>query len=707
MSLEISYPWWYIVCSLVAGAVVALWLYRGDRHFRSLGRRFLPVWWVMGILRWLTLSGLLFLLADPLVRVLTSRLEKPILVFLQDESQSIAFSLGKDSSSYVAAVRKLLDQWQEAYDVKAFGFGDRVTSAPTFRFERPATDIANALQHVQDRFSGRNVQAIVLASDGIFNQGSSPLQVVEGIAAPVYTIALGDTAVQRDVSVEMVRFNSPVFVGDRYPVRVEINARSCSGERTTVSMVEVLPGETIPVASHSVTLGRSDVLVRVDFVLQAQRPGISHYRIRVAPVANELTDANNVQDIYVEVVERRQRILLLAAAPHPDLAALRQAIVRSGSYEVDLVIGASEPIAWSEYDLIAFHQLPVPGEPIAPLVASMRQAKKPMLFFLGASTSVSLWNVSQNVLKIAAVTSGVSEALPVLNDNFNFLSVPEVVKARTGSFPPLTVPFGEYRTEGNVQVLMYQKVGAVATHYPLWLFQEDMLGRSVVVCGEGFWRWRFWEYRTFRSHEATEALVSMSLQYLFAQAVDQPFRVWLTRGGSSGANVLLSETEVVAFGAELFNEARQLVNHPDVKLVLKNEQGEEFEHVFERVGDTYSLQLGTLPTGNYNWVATTQWAGKKFQREGRFAVTPMHMEVTELRADHRLLYNVSSKTNGRFFTAAQLSELKDFLVEQKPPKSMLFGSTRTHPLIHVVWLLAVFIFLLTMEWFLRRWHGTY
>ncbi len=707
MSLEFSYPWWYVVFSLAAGAVVALWLYRGDHHFRSLGRRFLPVWWIMGILRWLALSGLLLLLADPLVRVVTSRLEKPILIFLQDESQSIAFSLGKDSSSYVAAVRKLLDQWQEAYDVKAFGFGDRVTGAPTFRFERPATDIAHALQHVHDRFSGRNVQAIILASDGIFNQGSSPLQVAEGIAAPIYTIALGDTVVQRDVSLELVRFNSPVFLGDRYPVRVEINASSCSGEQTTVSIAEVVQGQTVPVSSQSVALGSADGLVRVDFVLHAQRAGIIHYRIRVAPVANERTDANNVQDIYVEVVERRQRILLLAAAPHPDLSALRQAIVRSGSYEVDLVMGMSEPIAWSEYDLIAFHQLPVPGEPIAPLVASVRQAKKPILFFLGASTSVSLWNVSQNVLKIAAVTSGVSEALPIVNDNFSFLSVPEVVKDRTGVFPPLTVPFGEYRSEGNAQVLMYQKVGAVTTHYPLWLFQEDMLGRSVVVCGEGFWRWRLWEYRTYRNHEATDALISMSLQYLFAQAVDQPFRVWLTRVGSSGTNVLLPETEVVAFGAELFNEARQLVNDPDVMLVLKNEQGNEFEHVFERMGDTYTLQLGTLPAGNYTWVATTQLAGKKYQREGRFAITPMQMELTELKADHRLLYNVSSQTHGRFFTAAQLSELEHFLAKQEPPKSMLLSSTRTHPMIHVLWLLAVFILLLAIEWFLRRWHGTY
>ena len=43
----------------------------------------------------------------------------------------------------------------------------------------------------------------------------------------------------------------------------------------------------------------------------------------------EVTYSNNVQDIFIEVMDGREKILILAAAPHPDIAAIKQLIIQN------------------------------------------------------------------------------------------------------------------------------------------------------------------------------------------------------------------------------------------------------------------------------------------------------------------------------------------------------------------------------------------
>ena len=46
--------------------------------------------------------------------------------------------------------------------------------------------------------------------------------------------------------------------------------------------------------------------------------------IRISPIANEFSKENNVKDLFIEVLDARQKILILAASPHPDLAAIKK-----------------------------------------------------------------------------------------------------------------------------------------------------------------------------------------------------------------------------------------------------------------------------------------------------------------------------------------------------------------------------------------------
>ena len=57
---------------------------------------------------------------------------------------------------------------------------------------------------VQDLYSNQNVGAVILASDGIYNEGSNPLYANFELNAPIHVIALGDTVPSRDVILKRV-----------------------------------------------------------------------------------------------------------------------------------------------------------------------------------------------------------------------------------------------------------------------------------------------------------------------------------------------------------------------------------------------------------------------------------------------------------------------------------------------------------------------
>ena len=82
------------------------------------------------------------------------------------------------------------------------------------------------------------------------------------------------------------------------------------------------------------------------------------FSINVSSVENEISKANNSQDIYIDILEGRQKILILANSPHPDITALKEAIITNKNYEVRFSNVADFDEDMQMYNLIILHGLP-------------------------------------------------------------------------------------------------------------------------------------------------------------------------------------------------------------------------------------------------------------------------------------------------------------------------------------------------------------
>jgi hypothetical protein len=708
MNLTLAYPTWYILLCLALGALASFILYYRDWQFKDLGKSFKKWLWVLAVVRFLAVSFLAFLLLSPLVRTISNRIEKPIVVVAQDNSQSIRQNLkGADSARYAQAMGQLVEELSKNYEVNTYSFGSSVKEGLNLSFNDKTTNISAALDEIASTYKNQNLGAIILATDGIYNEGSNPVYLDNELNVPVYTIGLGDTTMKRDLRISNVVYNRTVFYGDYFPVKVEWQAQFCPNEISRISISEISENGNRKLDEKQITITANDVTGTSDFLLKADKAGIIHYRIALDTVSIEASTANNRRDIFLEVVEKKEKILILANSPHPDIAAIKQAVESNKNYSVTVAFGTAVPDKIEDYNLVILHQLPSSANNVQSVIENIKSRKKSILFILGSQTSPALLNNAQTILSLSGGNGSTTDAFPVINADFNLFNIPDNVKQVLSHWPPLAAPFGEYRVSPGAVTLFAQRIGSVTTKYPLLVFQQDLDGRAAIIAGEGLWRWRINDYQESGNQDAFNSLMSSIVQYLSVKADERQFRVRLEKEQQGSGNHIFSENESIVFHGELLNESNELINDPDPTLTVKDAEGKEYPFVFSKTGNSYSLNAGYFPVGDYTYQAKVNYNKKHLFASGSFTVSATQLEFESTRANHQLLYALSQKTGGKLVYPSQLNDLEKTIGSKQEIKPILYSSTRTEPLINLRWLIVPILLLLALEWGIRKFNGGY
>lgn len=222
---------WLLGC-LALGIGYAFLLYGSSVHLNRTLRNSLF------LLRTIAITILSFLLFAPLVRNVQKTVEKPLIIIAQDNSASIVVSKPRDfnEKDYISNLKRLEKTLLEAYDVRSFNFGSDVNSGLDLKFNAPLTDISSVFKLINDQFSNRNIGAIILGSDGIYNRGSNPQYESKNLKTSVYTIALGDTIAKRDLLISNVNYNNITYLDNQFQVEISVEAYQSQGSSSLLTV---------------------------------------------------------------------------------------------------------------------------------------------------------------------------------------------------------------------------------------------------------------------------------------------------------------------------------------------------------------------------------------------------------------------------------------------------------------------------------------
>ncbi len=696
--LSFQYPAWFLVFCLLLGLGVALALYFRDRQFKEQGQWLI---WLLGGFRFLTVSLLSTLLLSPLLRSIQVDTQPPVVVLAQDASESVVADLGPaEREAYLERLNALARTLGEEYEVAEYSFGSDVRPGIDTSFSDKVSNLSAFLTSMYDLYSNQNLGAIIMATDGIYNEGSNPVYTNTRLATPVFTIALGDTTPKRDLLVKRVFHNRIAYLGDRFSIQVDMAGQNCGGSTTALTVYKVEGNNLQQLHRETVNISGEDYFDTREIILDADRSGVQRYRIVLGQISDEATTANNSKDIFVDVLDARQKILILANSPHPDLTALRQSISANKNYQVKVDYASNPKEDVSKYDFVILHQLPSRSNDIAGVLNILKTRNIPHLFIVGTQTNMVRFNQVQELINIQGDGRNTNEVQGRVAPNFSLFTLEEPLVEQLPNFAPLLAPFGEFEAADDASVLLYQRIGRIDTRYPLLVMGEKDGSKVGVLAAEGLWKWRLFDFLQNENHANFDELFGKTIQYLTLKEDKRRFRVSLDKN-------IFNENEPIFFDAELYNESYQLINEPDVSLIITDAEGNEFSYTFDKTENAYSLNAGSLTVGTYTFRGSVFSAGENLTYNGQFSVQPIQLELYETTADHRLLRLLSEKYGGRVVDSRDLAGLPAMLAEKGTVKPVMYETTQTRSVINLKWIFFLLTALLTAEWFLRRYFGAY
>jgi len=686
------YSIWYFVFCIILGATLAFLLYRKDQKLSEFSNIIVGL---LFSLRLICISVLAAMLLSPMLKYFSKTLEKPIIIIAQDNSGSM--NLASDSTFVKSGLQQELvaikTSLEKDYRVESYLFDEKVSieeESPDFSGKITNFDVL--FESIEQRFVNRNVGGLLLVSDGIYNQGNSPIYSTQTLAFPIFTLGVGDNTKYVDVQVRNLRSNKLAFLGNEFPIQFDLKTQKC---KTSSLKFSVFRGGKQIKTQQANNLKPNGIATQ-RLALKAEVVGKQQYTIVVESVDGERNIQNNRINFYIDVLDGRQKVLLLGMAPHPDLGAIKAGINSNENYELVSSIFSEFSGSFDSFDLVILHQsangkiVPI-GQRMKDLIAE----SKPLLLMGGG------WKNIELVKDISGKSTGrntVNDAQAEVNESFSLFTIDADVR-KVESFPPLTTEANQIVKSNGNQTLLTQKIGSVTTSHPLLSFyemQDVKLGR---FSGEGIWKWRMASYQEFGSHDVFNRFIGKVVQYIAIKSDRSFFRV-------STVNELY-ENEAINFSAQLFNPSYELVNDADVNLELTDEEGKNFTFILNRSGESYELNIPSLEPSTYSYTATTNFQGKRYSEKGVFTVKELRLEALDTEANHQLLLQLAKRSNGEMLGLNELSKFPEIITNREDVTSVSYMNEEVQDIINLKWIFFLLLILLSVEWFIRKRGGAY
>ncbi len=721
MSLSFGISPLFLLPCLIAAAALAFWVYTNTVPRVSGARKY-----ALAFLRFSSLFLVLFLLFEPIIRNMARTERPPVLAVLVDDSQSLTVYDGGaagDSAALPSLVRQALGGFPEQSipgEVRYYRFSDathpvdagssRLADSLTFAGDR--TNISQALDFVRENLREDNLQGVLIFSDGQFNTGRNPMYLAERYPVPIHTVVLGDTTRQRDLQIRRITTNDLAYVGDELPIQASVLSEDFAGERVTVSLFE----DGVLLESINLDLPAGTAEIPVDLFHVPETPGLHRYSISVTNLPGEVTLRNNTQSFAVRVIENKKRILFLAAAPEPDVSAIRQLLADDTDLDVDPYVQKSRTAFYGNktldsldsYDAVVLVGYPgrASSLDVGRRVADQIESGLPALFILSTHTDLRLYNelfadllpVQPRVFRVNLIESMFTPTPQ--GAQHPLLQIPDLIPAYWDMLPPLVFNDSRWQAAPDARTLATHTVRGIPLDDPLLVIQSRNQRRSAALLGAETWRWNNLPEDLDAAANVWPTLFSNVLQWITTLEDDRPVRVAPTEDLFGGGSP-------IQFTGQVYDESLNPVDGASIEVEVIAADSIRYPFTMKPAGNgRYVLDIGALPEGTYQYAArATQNDRELGADQGSFAVGSLTLEFKETRADGQLMRLLAQRSGGAVFDTDNLSTVSTHLAGSDTFRPIFFEERIETELWHRYIFLFTILALLTTEWFFRKRSG--
>ncbi|MGB0744238.1 MAG: hypothetical protein ACPGSB_06905 [Opitutales bacterium] len=222
---------------------------------------------------------------------------------------------------------------EDAARIQPAALTDLTPQGQDTRFHRSLTSM------LQSTDSGGAIAGIILLSDGhdheLVNPGRTSMEA-RNRSCPIYALPIGSDRTVRDAAIRIASYQPYIFAGQHARIDVALRLISCEYE----DFVMTLYREGEPIAERRVAVGEEIQRLESFEVLESE-PGQYAYEVRLSEVKNEVSIDNNIATTFLNVSNKKIRLLLLEGAPYWDTNFTQRSLWANDKFDIDIAIAVA------------------------------------------------------------------------------------------------------------------------------------------------------------------------------------------------------------------------------------------------------------------------------------------------------------------------------------------------------------------------------
>jgi hypothetical protein len=716
--LSLSFRTIFLFAAFCTACGISFWMYRRTIPPvpEKIRRTFL-------VLRTAGFFLLFLLLGDPLLSLVTQKTIPPQVVVLVDHSQSMTIvdRQGKRANAVRTLLRSpLWNALQHSADIRSVAFDEKPHESDDFRsdslsFDGEATDISGALRFVKLHAAENNVQAVVLLSDGDATTGESPLYDADELGIPLFTVGVGDTAEQKDISLKNARTNEIVYAGTRVPVTVTVHSSGFQNDRAEILLKDE-KGAVIDRRMQALGSGSLEYSIPLSFV--PEQEGMRKYSVEIPPLPGELTGQNNKFIFFVKVLKNKLRVVLIAGSPSADVASVRQALESDRTVSVSAFIERPDGTEWdraltadtlSAADCIVLIGYPTERSKLSAIQAlthALCDLEKPMLFIAARTMDYTRIHLFDAVLPFSYGQIGSGEfqvfvSVSDLQQNNAVIKLPstERTAALWNALPPIEHPQVSFVSKPGTNVCAAMRLESSPVNGPLIVTQHRGKQKSESVLGYALWKWRLLAEQDNDAAGLFDRFIQNSVAWLTTHDDSRQVRVQPVKR-------LLSSHDAADFEAQVYDDAYKPVDDAQISITAASGSNRYECTLAPSESGLYQGTFGRLPAGDYHYTAAVSLHGQPAGSDaGLFTVGAVPEEFYETKMNRSLLQQLAARTEGKYYDAQSSASLFEDIRTMSSLKPHEQRKAAEFEFRESVPVLLLLIFIFALEWFLRKRFG--
>lgn len=660
---------------------IALFIAVFQYVYKSKNEGQLKYW--LSFFRFLSIFSILLLLINPAIKKNNVEIVKPNLLVAIDNSSSIHFN--KNNKEVINLVESIKgdNELNNKFSIKYFSFGNVLEPLDSLNFSKNQTNLALPLKEFS-KVTSKIISPVVLITDGNQTVGNK-LEFVN-YKYPVFPIVIGDTTVFEDLDINRINVNRTTILNNKFPVELFINYSGVNSISKRFSIYH--KGKNV--FSKKLNFSKEKSIKVESVYLRSSNSGSQYYTAVIEELEQEQNTVNNSKSFSINVIDEKSKILVLSEIMHPDLGMFKKTVESDKSRSIDIFKNKDFTGSLSQYQLIVLYQ---PSKEFEPVLKEINRKNLNYFIITGTSTDWGFLNTSQNIFKKKAITQN-ENYQPVFNNDYaSFLSNDIGFK----EFSPLEDIFGEVKFSMPYNSLLFQKIGIINTENPLLATFEINEQRGAILFGENSWRWRMNSFNSTKSFEQFDGFMASLFQYLASKRNNNRLSVSL--------EPLFYANETIKISASYLDNNFNIDPRANLWISISNKENNYFNKIpLAKLNNKYFVEISNIPTGEYNYSVSVE--NQKSKASGVFKILPFNIEQQAINSNNSDLKLIALRTGGGIYYSNDndINLLED-LKNDTRFKSVYRNNIISTPLIDWKWILGFIIFMLSIEWFTRKYFG--